>query len=55
MTDSQTPLNTDALAPVPGLHLLGTDSQAGMCVDGYCVLPGQSLPATPAQKAATQD
>ena len=56
MTESRTPQNTDTLVAVPGLQPLGTDSGAGMCVGGFCVLPGQSLPATPtAQKQPSQD
>lgn len=55
MTELRMPQNTDALAPVPGLQLLGTDAEAGMCVDGSCVLPGQSLPAAPAHKLPAQD
>lgn len=52
MTESQKPQTTDALAAVPGLQLLGTDAEVGMCTGGYCVLPGQSLPDVPAKTSA---
>ncbi len=55
MTDSRTPQNPDVLSAAPGLQLLGTDAQAGMCVGGFCVLPGQSAPEAPAQKPNAED
>ncbi|MFD5215646.1 hypothetical protein [Microbacterium sp. NPDC058345] len=48
MTDSRMSHGDGALASAPGLQLIGTDSDAGLCVDGVCVLP--SPPAVPAEK-----
>lgn len=41
MTESRMPHTEGALAPAPGLQLIGSAADAGLCVDGYCVLPGQ--------------
>lgn len=55
MTESQTPQTTDALSAVPGLQLLGADAQAGMCVGGFCVMPGQSSTGSAPEKDASED
>ncbi|WP_309127930.1 hypothetical protein [Microbacterium sp.] len=50
MTDSRTRHVERPLAPAPGLQLIGTDADAGLCVDGICVLPGQQGAMTPVEK-----
>lgn len=51
MTDSRMPPAKGAFAPAPGLQLIGSDTEAGLCVDGYCVLPGQRDAENQAEKS----
>ncbi|HWU30918.1 MAG TPA: hypothetical protein VN041_17700 [Microbacterium sp.] len=45
MADQQTDDTTvTTLAAPPSLQLLHTDADAGLCTDGYCVLPGSQAP-----------
>ncbi len=39
--------SSPALTAPPGLQILGSESEVGLCTDGYCVLP----PAVPAARA----
>lgn len=49
MAEKQVPVvETSTLTASPSLQLLETDAAAGLCVDGYCVLPS-------AQKSPTGD
>jgi len=50
MTDSRMPHAEGPLALAPGLQLIGSDADAGLCVDGYCVLPGQHGAESQAEK-----
>ncbi|MGN7977021.1 hypothetical protein ACTJJ4_05565 [Microbacterium sp. 22195] len=45
MAEQQTDDTTvTTLAAPPSLQLLPTDAEAGLCTDGYCVLPGVEAP-----------
>jgi len=45
MADQQTDDTTvPTLAAPPSLQLLHTDADAGLCTDGYCVLPDSQAP-----------
>ncbi|WP_307366993.1 hypothetical protein [Microbacterium sp. W4I4] len=47
MAEKQAPVTeTSSLAAPPSLQLLETDAAAGLCTNGYCVLPS-SLKASP--------
>ncbi|MGB3730777.1 hypothetical protein [Microbacterium sp.] len=40
MADQQSPqTQTPALTAPPSLQLMTADAEAGLCTDGYCVLP----------------
>jgi hypothetical protein len=50
MSEQQTPVTPPAASPLstppPSLQLLQTDAEAGLCVDGYCVLPSAPAAST---------
>lgn len=51
MTDSRMQRVDGPLAPIPGLELIRTDSDAGLCVDGVCRIPAQHAATAPVEKA----